>query len=182
MSRLGKMAISVPNNVEIKASKEGAIEVKGPKGSLPLVLPKGLSLKIDGKIVFVERDEAVCSEGSVHGLFRSLLKNCIVGVSDGFTVELTLIGVGYRANVQGAKLDLQVGYSHPTAVEIPKGVAVTVDKGTSIVIQGINKQQVGQFAATVRGIKPPEPYKGKGIRYKDEFVRKKEGKAAKGKG
>ena len=182
MSRLGKMAISVPNNVEIKTSKEGSLEVKGPKGSLFLVLPKGLTLKIDGKLAFIDRDEAVCNDGSVHGLYRSLLKNCIVGVSDGFTVELTLIGVGYRANVLGTKLDLQVGYSHPTAVEIPKGVSVTVDKGTAIVIHGINKQQVGQFAATVRGVKPPEPYKGKGIRYKDEFVRKKEGKAAKGKG
>lgn len=181
MSRLGKTPVSLPKGVEVKASPSGKLEVKGPKGSLHLQLPNGLKLKVEGNTIAIERDEKVCQEGATHGLYRSLLKNAIVGVSDGYTVELTLIGVGYRANVQGNQLDLQVGFSHPTAVAIPKEVKVAIDKGTAIVIQGIDKQIVGQFAADVRAVKPPEPYKGKGIRYKDEYVRKKEGKAAKGK-
>ncbi len=181
MSRLGKIPISLPKGVEVKSTPSGKLEIKGPKGSLHIQLPNGLKLKMEETTVQVDRDEAVCREGAVYGLFRSLLKNAIVGVSDGYSVELTLIGVGYRANVQGNKLDLQVGFSHPTAVDIPKELKVAVDKGTAIIIQGIDKQIVGQFAANVRAVKPPEPYKGKGIRYKDEYVRKKEGKAAKGK-
>lgn len=181
MSRLGKTAIILPKEVEIKASKDGLLEVKGPKGSLSLQLPRGLTLKIEDGMALLERDEAICSEGAVHGLYRSLLKNCVIGVSTGYEVELSLIGVGYRANVQGSKLDLQVGFSHPTSVEIPKNLQVVVDKGVAITIKGSDKQEVGQFAASVRAVKPPEPYKGKGIRYKNEYVRKKEGKAAKGK-
>lgn len=181
MSRLGKTPISLPNNTEIKTSKEGLLQIKGPKGALSLQLPPGFSLKTEGNLVFLERDEKVCPDSATHGLIRSLLKNDVIGVSDGYEVELSLVGVGYRANVQGTKLDLQVGFSHPTAIEIPKSLQVTVDKGISILIKGINKQEVGQFAATVRAVKPPEPYKGKGIRYKNEYVRKKEGKAAKGK-
>lgn len=181
MSRLGKMPISLPKNIEIKATKEGLLQIKGPKGSTQLQLPLGLSVKIEDNMAIMERDEKVCSDDAVYGLYRSLLKNCIIGVSDGFEIKLTLIGVGYRANVQGSKLDLQVGYSHPTAVEIPKSIQVAVDKGTAISIKGIDKQVVGQFAASVRAVKPPEPYKGKGIRYENEYVRKKEGKAAKGK-
>jgi large subunit ribosomal protein L6 len=110
-----------------------------------------------------------------------LIKNNVLGVAEGYEVKLVLIGVGYRANVQGQKLDLQLGFSHPTWIEIPKTIQVAVDKGTTISIKGVDKKEVGQFAASVRGKKPPEPYKGKGIRYENEFVRKKEGKAAKGK-
>jgi large subunit ribosomal protein L6 len=181
MSKLGKIPITLPKGVEIKTSKEGALQIKGPKGSLQLQLPLGISLKIDGQFVAVERDEKLEPDSAMHGLYRSLLKNSVVGVSDGYEIKLTMIGVGYRANVQGNKLDLQVGFSHPTDVEIPKSIQVTVDKGTMIVIKGIDKQEVGQFAASVRSVKPPEPYKGKGIRYENEYVRKKEGKAAKGK-
>ncbi|HSX12989.1 MAG TPA: 50S ribosomal protein L6 [Chlamydiales bacterium] len=181
MSRLGKTPVSLPKGVEVKASPSGKLEVKGPKGSLHLQLPNGLKLTIEDAAISIERDEKVCGDSATHGLYRSLVKNAIVGVCEGYSVELTLIGVGYRANVQGDKLDLQVGFSHPTAVAIPKELKVAVDKGTSIIIQGIDKQIVGQFAADVRAVKPPEPYKGKGIRYKDEYVRKKEGKAAKGK-
>lgn len=181
MSRLGKIAISIPNNVEIKAAKDGKLEVKGPKGTLHLQLPAGIQLKVEGNIAHLERNDDICSDGAMHGLYRSLLKNIVVGVSSGYEIELSLVGVGYRANVQGSKLDLQVGFSHPTALDIPKSVQVVVDKGVAIVIKGIDKQVVGQFAASVRAVKPPEPYKGKGIRYKDEYVRKKEGKAAKGK-
>ena len=181
MSRLGKTPVTLPKGVEIKASKEGALQIKGPKGTLSLQLPIGISLKLDGQTALLERDEKLEPENALHGLYRSLLKNIVIGVSEGYEVKLTMIGVGYRANVQGSKLDLQVGFSHPTDIAIPKTLQVTVDKGTVIIIQGVDKAQVGQFAAAVRAIRPPEPYKGKGIRYENEYVRKKEGKAAKGK-
>lgn len=181
MSRLGKTPIPIPKGVEVKTSKEGVISFKGPKGQMELKLPTGLHLKLEGQVAILERDEKVISEGALHGLYRSLVKNNVQGVAEGYEIKLTLIGVGYRANVQGQKLDLQLGFSHPTWIEIPKTVQVAVDKGTTISIKGADKKQVGQFAAAVRGMKPPEPYKGKGIRYENEFVRKKEGKAAKGK-
>jgi large subunit ribosomal protein L6 len=148
---------------------------------LQLQLPVGLQLKIEGEEVLLEVAENGKIESALHGLYRSLLKNHIQGVSQGFEIRLSMIGVGYRANIQGNKLDLSVGFSHPTLIEIPKTVQVAVDKGTLIIVTGVNKADVGQFAASVRAIKPPEPYKGKGIRYENEYVRKKEGKAAKGK-
>ena len=181
MSRLGKTPIPIPKGVEIKASKDGALSIKGPKGQLEMKLPVGLHIKTEGQMVFVECDEKALPQKAFYGLFRSLIKNNVQGVSEGYEVKLTLIGVGYRANVQGHKLDLQLGFSHPTWVEIPKTIQVAVDKGTTISIKGVDKKEVGQFAAAVRGMKPPEPYKGKGIRYENEYVRKKEGKAAKGK-
>ena len=181
MSRLGKTPIQIPKGVEVKADREGAVHTKGPKGTLILKLPVGLHLKIDGTVATLERDEKIMPESDLHGLFRTLIKNQLIGVTEGFEVRLTMIGVGYRANVQGNKLDLQVGFSHPTAIEIPKTIQVTVDKGVAISIKGNDKREVGQFAASVRAVKPPEPYKGKGIRYENEYVRKKEGKAAKGK-
>lgn len=181
MSRLGKTPITLPKGVEIKASNEGALQIKGPKGALQLQLPAGIRLKTEGSLAFLERDEKLVPGKAVHGLYRSLLKNAVIGVAEGYEIKLTMIGVGYRANVQGNKLDLQVGFSHPTAVAIPSSVQVTVDKGTAIIIKGMDKREIGQFAATVRAVKPPEPYKGKGIRYENEYVRKKEGKAAKGK-
>lgn len=181
MSRLGKTPIALPKGVEVKVGAKGHIHFKGPKGTLELELPAGLTLKVSGEEVLLERDEKLQPEGAMHGLFRSLVKNNIVGVSEGFEVKLTLIGVGYRAAVQGDKLDLSLGYSHPTSLPIPKTIQIAIDKGTAISIKGPDKREVGQFAAQVRAIKPPEPYKGKGVRYENEFVRKKEGKAAKGK-
>ncbi len=181
MSRLGKTPIPIPKGVEIKATKDGAISIKGPKGHLEMKLPTGLHLKLEGHVATLECDEKLIPQKSFYGLYRSLLKNNVIGVVEGYEVKLTLIGVGYRANVQGQKLDLQLGFSHPTWVDIPKTIQVTVDKGTSVSIKGVDKKEVGQFAAAVRAMKPPEPYKGKGIRYENEFVRKKEGKAAKGK-
>jgi large subunit ribosomal protein L6 len=180
MSRLGKTPITLPTGVEIKVSKEGVVAVKGPKGNLQLQLPTGVSIQVEGQAVIVNRDEAVILS-KFHGLYRSLVKNAILGVSDGFEVKLTLIGVGYKANLVGSELDMQLGYSHPTKIKIPKTIQVTVEKGTAISIKGIDKHEVGQFAAMVRGMRPPEPYKGKGVRYEQEHVRKKEGKAAKGK-
>lgn len=181
MSRLGRTPIPILKGVEVKTSKEGLLHFKGPKGSLELKLPKGFQLKIEGEVAILERDEKIVPEGSMHGLYRSLIKNNITGVAEGFEIKLTLVGVGYRANVQGNKLDLQLGFSHPTMIEIPKAIKVAVDKGTAINISGVDKREVGQFAAAVRAMKPPEPYKGKGVRYENEYVRKKEGKAAKGK-
>lgn len=180
MSRLGKTPIPIPKGVEIKTVKS-SVSIKGPKGHLELNLPAGLQLKIEDQTAILECDEKLVSQKAFHGLYRSLIKNNVQGVVEGYEVKLTLIGVGYRANVQGAKLDLQLGFSHPTWIEIPKTIQVAVDKGTTISIKGVDKKAVGQFAAAVRGMKPPEPYKGKGIRYENEYVRKKEGKAAKGK-
>ena len=181
MSRLGKMPLAVPKGVELKAGAAGALHVKGPKGSLDLKLPTGITLKVTGAEAVVERNEKLAPQKSLHGLWRALIKNALIGVTDGYEVLLDLVGVGYRANVVGQKLDLQLGFSHPTALPIPKGLVIAVDKGIAISIKGVDKHLVGQFAAAVRAMKPPEPYKGKGIRYKDEYVRKKEGKAAKGK-
>ncbi len=181
MSRLGKTPIPLPKGVEVKAGKDGAVTIKGPKGHLDMTLPTGLTLKVIEQTVVLECDEEKIPQKAFYGLFRSLVKNNVIGVTEGYEVKLTLIGVGYRANVQGNKLDLQLGFSHPTWLEIPKTLQIAVDKGTSISIKGVDKKEVGQFAAKVRGMKPPEPYKGKGIRYENEYVRKKEGKAAKGK-
>ena len=181
MSRYGKMAIMLPSGVEIK--NEGQkVHVKGPKGTQSLDLPLGLAVKTeDGKAV-VNRDDKSSLTTAFHGLYRSLLNNIVVGVSKGFEVKLTMVGVGYRAAVEGSQLKLQVGQSHPFALPIPQGISVVVDaKSAAMTISGIDKQRVGQFAATVRAAKPPEPYKGKGIRYENEYVRKKAGKAAKAK-
>jgi large subunit ribosomal protein L6 len=180
MSRLGKSPIPLPEKVEVTIA-DGMVHVKGPKGNLSIPAHKGISVKLDGKRLLVEKDDKVEMPRSTHGLFRALINNMIVGVSKGFEVRLGLIGVGYRAAVQGQMLDLQLGFSHPTQLKIPKGVNIAVDKSVTIIISGIDKHLVGQFAAQVRGMKPPEPYKGKGIRYENEFVRKKAGKAGKGK-
>jgi len=181
MSRLGKIPITLPKGVEIKATKEGRLDIKGQKGTLQLQLPSGLTLKMENASVLLERDEKQGTTNATYGLYRALLKNHVIGVSEGYEVRLSMVGVGYRANVQGNQLDLQVGFSHPTMVPIPKSIQVTVDKGILIIIKGADKNEVGRFASTVRAIRPPEPYKGKGIRYENEYVRKKEGKAAKGK-
>lgn len=180
MSRLGKTPIILPEKVEVKLG-DGKIHATGPKGNLSIPAAQGITFKIEGKRLIVEKDERVDMPKTTHGMYRALINNMVVGVSKGFEVRLGLVGVGYRAAVQGAMLDLQLGFSHPTQVRIPKGVNVTVDKSVTVIIQGIDKHLVGQFAAQVRGMKPPEPYKGKGIRYENEYVRKKAGKAAKGK-
>lgn len=180
MSRLGKSPIPLPEKVEVKIA-EGMVHAKGPKGNLSIPAHKGISVKVEGNRLLVEKDENVEMPKTTHGLFRALINNLIIGVSKGFEVRLGLVGVGYRAAVQGQMLDLQLGFSHPTQLKIPKGVNITVEKSVTIIISGIDKHLVGQFAAQVRGMKPPEPYKGKGIRYENEFVRKKAGKAAKGK-
>lgn len=180
MSRLGKMPINLPSGVEVKTDGKN-IHVKGPKGTLSYPLPEGITIKVAEGQAIVEKNDKIELPKPTHGLYRALLNTMVEGVSKGFEVKLSMVGVGYRAAVQGNKVDLQVGLSHPTQIPIPKGVSVAVDKSVTIIITGIDKQLVGQFAATVRAVKPPEPYKGKGIRYENEYVRKKAGKAAKAK-
>lgn len=180
MSRLGKMPIQLPAGVEVKTDGK-SIHVKGPKGTLSYPLTEGITVKVADGMAIVEKSDKIELPKPTHGLYRATLSNMIEGVSKGFEVKLGMVGVGYRAAVQGQNVDLQVGLSHPTQIRIPQGVQVTVDKSITIIITGIDKQLVGQFAATVRAVKPPEPYKGKGIRYEDEYVRKKAGKAAKAK-
>jgi len=180
MSRYGKTPIALPKGVEVKKNGN-KLSVKGPKGQLELDLIDGLGIEEKDSKLYISLEIKINGQSAKHGLYRSLINNMVIGVSKGFEKKLTLIGVGYRAALAGTKLDLQLGFSHPTSIEVPKAIQVSVDKSTTIVIQGIDKQAVGQFAATVRSIRPPEPYKGKGVRYHDEYVRKKAGKAAKGK-
>lgn len=180
MSRLAKMPIVLPKGVELKATKN-EIEAKGPKGILKLFIPDGISISEEERQVMVLYDEKSGLKKSMHGLYWSLTNNAVTGVSAGFEKQLSLVGVGYRAAVKGNVLDLQLGFSHPSQVNIPENVQVAVEKSILIKVTGIDKQLVGQFAADVRSLRPPEPYKGKGVRYVDEFVRKKAGKSAKGK-
>jgi large subunit ribosomal protein L6 len=180
MSRLGKTPVLIPAGVKVKVTGD-TVTVEGAKGTLSGPLHKGFSLRVDGNHLFVDVDEKIENPPSFQGLVRALVANMIIGVSKGFEKKLSLIGVGYRATVQGQFLDLQLGFSHPTQLPIPKAINVAIEKSTMITITGIDKQAVGQFAAAIRAKKPPEPYKGKGIRYENEYVRKKAGKAAKGK-
>ncbi len=155
------------------------LEVKGPKGHLKHKLEYGITVEQKEGVLYVFISEDTPDKNRLYGMQWAIIKNLLQGVSQGFEKRLNLIGVGYRAAVQGNKLDLQVGYSHPTFFLIPPEIKVVVDKGILIIISGVDCQKVGQFAATVRSLKPPEPYKGKGIRYENEYVRKKAGKAAK---
>ncbi len=178
MSKLGKSPIALPKGVEVQVTNDNVVNVKGPKGLLSQQLMKGITLKQEEGSLLIEKDDKLFSNGKFHGLFRSLINNMVIGVTAGFEKRLTMIGVGYRAAVKGTKIDMQLGFSHPTELEIPTDLQVNVDKSTTIIVSGIDKQKVGQFAATIRSIRPPEPYKGKGVRYENEYVRKKAGKAA----
>lgn len=180
MSRLAKKPIVLPKGVELKFAK-GTVSVKGPKGELINEIPEGIEIKQENEEVFFSVGEKAKLEKPILGLCRALVNNAVIGVSAGFEKKLQLIGVGYRAALNGNKLDLQLGFSHPCELDIPEGLQVKIDKSTIITITGVDKKLVGHFAATVRSLKPPEPYKGKGIRYENEYVRKKAGKAAKGK-
>lgn len=177
MSRKGKLPISIPKGVEVKIS-DTEVLVKGPKGSLHQPVVPGVQVKVEGDQVTVALEDEDSGLNHYHGLYRSLIQNMVIGTTEGFEKRLEMIGVGYRAAVQGDLLDLQLGFSHPTKLSIPKGLTVKVDKNTLITISGFDKHLVGQFAANVRSKRPPEPYQGKGIRYVGEYVRKKAGKAA----
>jgi large subunit ribosomal protein L6 len=177
MSRKGKLPIPIPKGVEIKVSPN-EIAVKGAKGTLHHSLIPQIDVHVEGQTIHVGVKEGEQGAGNFHGLYRSIIANMVQGVTSGFEKKLEMIGVGYRAAVQGSKLDIQVGLSHPTQLPVPEGISVKVDKNTLIVVSGIDKQKVGQFSAEIRAMKPPEPYQGKGIRYQGEYVRKKAGKAA----
>jgi large subunit ribosomal protein L6 len=178
MSRKGRMPIQLPKGVEVKVANN-MITVKGPKGTLTQELVPGITLAVESDHIVVSAENDSRELSKFHGLYRALVQNMVQGTTSGFEKRLEMVGVGYRAAVQGKLLDLQIGCSHPTKLAIPEGLQVKVDKNTEIFISGINKQAVGQFAAQVRDMKRPEPYQGKGIRYKDEYVRRKAGKAAK---
>lgn len=169
--------IPLPKGIEVKTVSR-TLHVKGPKGALELSLYPGISVKTEADRLEVSADDTEDGIGRYWGTMTALIGNMVVGVTKGFETRLMMIGVGYRAAVQGKNVDLSIGFSHPTKISIPDGVHVVVDKNTEIIISGPDKQKVGQFAATIRAVRPPEPYQGKGIRYKDEYVRKKAGKAA----
>ncbi|SCA63551.1 50S ribosomal protein L6 [Chlamydiales bacterium SCGC AG-110-P3] len=175
MSRKGKMPIPVPKGVEVKITGE-TVAVKGPKGNLTQEVKPTCTVVIDSEQVLVNANGD--ENRKFQGLYRTLIDNMIIGVTQGFEKKLKMIGVGYRAAVQGNLIDLQVGLSHPSKLEIPTGLAVSVEKNTTITIAGSDKRLVGQFAANIRSVRPPEPYQGKGIRYVDEYVRRKAGKSA----
>jgi len=179
MSRQGKKLIELPKGIELKVNKDREVVVKGPKGSLVQKLVDGIDISVEENLASIQTDEKILHNGSMHGLYRSLVANMVEGVTKGFEKKLELIGTGYRAQAQGQKLDLKVGYSHPTILDVPKELKVEVDKAGVITVSGMSKQLVGQFAAQIRAMRPPEPYKGKGIRYQGEYVRKKAGKSAK---
>ena len=172
MSRLAKKPIQIPAGVEVKVEDE-AICVKGPKGTLSQKLLGGIELTQEGDSLMVKGS----AESKFIGLYWALVSNMVKGVSVGFEKHLQMIGVGYRANVQGSDIEMQVGYSKPVKRAIPEGLDVKIEKNTNVIISGIDKQRVGQFAADLRSLRPPEPYKGKGVRYRDEYVRRKAGKA-----
>ena len=176
MSRIGKMPITVPAGVEVTIADQNVVTVKGPKGTLTQAFDPKMVLRQDGSQIIVERPNDERLYKSLHGLVRTLLNNMVIGVSQGFSKSLEIKGVGYRAQKEGKKLVMNLGYSHQVIVEEIDGIEIEVPAADKIIIKGIDKQVVGQFAANVRGKRPPEPYKGKGIRYADEVVRLKEGK------
>lgn len=176
MSRIGKTPISLLDKVKVTVDNGNLVTVEGPKGKLNWELPKDITLSIEGTTVTVSRNKEDREVRALHGLSRALINNMITGVSKGFRRDLEIQGVGFRAAVKGDKLDLSIGYSHPVLFQIPKEIKVAVTDNTKISIEGIDKHLVGQVAADIRAYYPPEPYKGKGIRYSDEQVRRKEGK------
>ncbi len=178
MSRIGFRPIDIPEGVEVKLDGN-TINVKGPKGELSRTISPTMDVKMDGNTITIERQSEDKETRSLHGTTRSLINNMIEGVTKGFQKELEIIGVGYRAQLQGKKLVIGAGYSHPVEVEQEENIEFEVPQNTQIIVKGIDKEQVGRVAANIRAIRAPEPYKGKGIRYKDEYVRRKEGKTAK---
>jgi large subunit ribosomal protein L6 len=177
MSRVGSNPIELPEGVAVDVGSD-AVVVKGPRGTLTVSFDERISVAVDGGVVTLTRSDDEREAKALHGLSRALLNNMVVGVTQGFSKELRAEGVGYRANLQGKRLELQVGFSHPVHIEAPDGITFEVPEPTRIIVSGIDKQLVGQVAADVRRVRPPEPYKGKGIRYVDEHVRRKAGKAA----
>ena len=178
MSRIGNKPVVIPAGVTVDL-KDNTVTVIGPKGELTYTFNQNISLEQrEGEVVFTRPDDSKENK-TIHGTTRAVFNNMVVGVTDGFQKELELIGVGYRAQLQGKKLVLNVGYSHPVEFTPEEGIEIEVPSNTKVIVKGYDKQKVGELAANIRGVRPPEPYKGKGIRYVDEFVRRKEGKTGK---
>ena len=178
MSRIGNKPVVIPAGVTLDL-KDNTVTVKGPKGELTYTFNQNISLEQrEGEVVFTRPDDSKENK-TIHGTTRAVFNNMVVGVTDGFQKELELIGVGYRAQLQGKNLVLNVGYSHPVEFTPEEGVEIEVPSNTKVIVKGYDKQKVGELAANIRGVRPPEPYKGKGIRYVNEFVRRKEGKTGK---
>ncbi|MBP3469024.1 MAG: 50S ribosomal protein L6 [Lachnospiraceae bacterium] len=178
MSRIGKMPIAIPAGVTVDIAENNKVTVKGPKGTLERVLPSEMEIKVEGSEIIVSRPNDLKKMKSLHGLTRTLINNMVIGVTNGYEKKLEVNGVGYRAAKQGKKLNLTLGYSHPVEMEDPEGIETTVDQNV-IIVKGIDKEKVGQFAAEIRDKRRPEPYKGKGIKYVDETIRRKVGKTGK---
>ena len=178
MSRIGRMPIAVPAGVTVDIAENNQVTVKGPKGTLSRVLPAEMDIKLEGNEIIVTRPNDLKKMKSLHGLTRTLINNMVIGVTEGYSKVLEVNGVGYRAAKQGKKLVLNLGYSHPVEMEDPEGLESKVE-GNTITITGIDKEKVGQYAAEIRDTRRPEPYKGKGIKYADEVIRRKVGKTGK---
>lgn len=178
MSRIGRMPIAIPAGVTVEVAENNLVTVKGPKGTLTRALAPEMEIKVEGNEVIVSRPNDLKRMKSLHGLTRTLIHNMVIGVTEGYTKTLEIQGVGYRAEKSGKKLTLHLGYSHPVEMEDPEGIESKVD-GNNIVVSGIDKEKVGQYAANIREKRAPEPYKGKGIRYADEHVRRLAGKTGK---
>ncbi len=178
MSRIGRMPIAIPAGVTVEIAENNKVTVKGPKGTLERVLPAEMEIKQEGAEIVVNRPNDLKKMKSLHGLTRTLINNMVIGVTEGYTKTLEVNGVGYRAAKQGNKLNLSLGYSHPVDMVDPEGITTTVD-GNKIIVSGIDKEKVGQYAAEIREKRAPEPYKGKGIKYSDEVIRRKVGKTGK---
>lgn len=179
MSRIGLKPIEIPSGVEVKINDNNLVEVKGPKGQLKEQFDSKMDIKIEDNQVVVSRPNDLKKYKSLHGLTRTLIANMIEGVTKGYSKKLEIVGTGYRAQKQGKKLVLNLGYSHPIEMEDPEGIEVEVPGQTQIIVKGINKQLVGNYAAKIRDLRKPEPYKGKGIKYADEVIRRKVGKTGK---
>ena len=179
MSRIGRHPIAIPAGVTVTISDDNLVTVKGPKGTLTQEVNKNITVKQEGNEILVSRPDDEKQNRAFHGLYRALIHNMVVGVTEGFKKTLVMEGVGYRAQVNGKALTLNVGYSHPVVFNPPEGITYEAPAATTIVVKGIDKQVVGEMAAEIRAIRKPEPYLGKGIRYENEHIRRKEGKAGK---
>ena len=178
MSRIGKLPVVIPDGVDVKV-ENNLVTAKGPMGTESVQIREEIEIKIEGKEIILTRKNDDRKSRSLHGLSRTLVQNVVTGVKEGFTKKLEIQGVGYRAQMQGTAINLQLGYSHPIVIEPPQGIKIAVEANTKITVTGSNKQMVGDVAAQIRSKRPPEVYKGKGIRYEGEFVRRKAGKAGK---
>lgn len=176
MSRIGKLPVMIPAGVKI-ALETNAVRFEGPKGKLQAPIPAGVQVKVEGNVLRVERDREERKVRALHGLTRKLIANMAQGVSQGFSRVLDINGVGYRAEVKGHEIHMTLGYSHPVVFPLPQGVTASVERQVIITLSGADRQQLGEMAAKIRSLRPPEPYKGKGIKYREEFIKRKAGKA-----